>query len=258
MLLFVKNSKMESLLLNKTKLNELVRFYCINYKDEERREKMTNRWNILGLNMTFMDPVETTDPRLQIDGITFEKRTWAIMLQHLDSIRHFVEKTTGEYCVVCEDDIVVSKHLGNDLPEIIQTYESLKLDILLMGYLVPYRITDDNHYYPLKARNFKYSYHDYPDDLWGSQMYMMSRKHARFLLQKYTIDYAIGSLSIKNSNSNEIKPFSPDWTITKYGNKSIIYPMVALEEGDTKCNMECEISYHQKCFRLNYVERVFL
>ena len=244
---------MESLLLNTTKLNELVRFYCINYKDENRREKMTRRWETLGLNLTFVAPVETTDPRLDIPTLDFEKRTWSIMLQHLDSIRHFVEKTSGEYCIVCEDDIVVSKHIATDLPEIVKTYNEVKLDILLMGYLVPYRITDDNHYYPLKSRNFKYSYHDYPDDLWGSQMYMFSRKHAIEILQKYTIDYAIQNLSCEKS-----KPFSPDWTITKYGEKAIIYPMVALEEGDTKCNMECEITYHQKCFHLNYVERVFL
>jgi len=246
---------METLLLNKTRLNELVKFYCINYKDEERKNKMAKRWETLGLDLIFTDPVEITDARLDIPNIDFEKRTWSIMLQHLDSIRHFVEKTNADFCVVCEDDIVVSRHLADDLPEIIKVYNELYLDVLLMGYLVPYRITDDNHYYPLKSRNFKYSYHDYPNDLWGSQMYMVSRKHGIALLQKYTIDFALQSLKLPAEIQ---KPFSPDWTITKFGNKSIIYPMIALEEGDTKCNMECEISYHQKCFKLNYVERVFL
>jgi hypothetical protein len=246
---------MESLLFDYKKLNQLVKFYCINYKDEYRREKMAKRWSTLGLELKFVEPVEVIDHRLNLPDIDFEKRTWSIMLQHLDSIRDFVESTDAEYCIVCEDDIVVSKHIANDLPEIIQVYESLSLDVLLMGYLVPYRITDDNHYYPLKSRNYKYSYHDYPDDLWGSQMYMVSRKHAITLLNKYTVDFAIQSLKIPE---NLRKPFSPDWAITKFGNKSIIYPMIALEEGDTKCNMECEISYHQKCFKLNYTERVFL
>ena len=82
-------------------------------------------------------------------------------------------------------------------------------------------------------------------------MYMVSRKHAQTLLDKYTIDYAVETIN------TEI-PFSPDWTLTKFGNKSIVYPMIALEEGDTKCDLESEISYHQRCFNQNYVERVFL
>jgi len=34
--------------------------------------------------------------------------------------------------------------------------------------------------------------------------------------------------------------------------------MVALEEGDTKCNWDSEIDYHQKCFKTHYVEREFI
>jgi hypothetical protein len=234
-------------------MSRKVEYYCINYKDENRREKMVKRWATLGLPLKFVPPVETNDPRLAAVEINIEKesRTWAIMLQHLDSIRDFVENTDSDYCVVCEDDIVVCKYLKTDIPEIIEVYEKLELDVALLGYLVPYKITDDNHYYPLKERNFKYSYHDYPDDLWGSQMYMVSRKHAQTLLDKYTVDYAVETIN------TEI-PFSPDWTLTKFGNKSIVYPMIALEEGDTKCDLESEISYHQRCFKQNYVERIFL
>jgi hypothetical protein len=96
-----------------------------------------------------------------------------------------------------------------------------------------------------------FSYHDYPDDLWGSQMYMVSRKHGQALLDRYTIKYALETIN------TEI-PFSPDWTLTKWGKKSIVYPMVALEEGDTKCDLDSEITYHQRCFKHNYVERIFI
>ena len=248
-----------SLKLDHKKLNGFVKFYCINYKDENRREKMQNRWNVLNLDLNFVDPVETSDHRFDIvreHNPNKGLRDWAIMLQHLDSLRHFVEKTEyikgekNEFVIICEDDIMVSKHLPNDLPEIIEIYEQLELDVLLMGYLIPYKITDDNHYYPLKERNYKYSYHGFPGDIWGSQMYMVSRKHAEILLQKYTIEYAL--------YSEGKEPFSPDWTLTKYGNRSVIYPMVALEEGDTKCNWDSEIDYHQKCFKTHYVEREFI
>ena len=79
-------------------------------------------------------------------------------------------------------------------------------------------------------------------------MYMVSRKHAEILLQKYTVENA--------SSSKE--PFSPDWTLTKMGNRAVIYPMVALEEGDTKCTWDSEIDYHQRCFKTHYVEREFI
>jgi len=230
-----------------------VGFYCINYKDENRREKMKNRWETLGLYLHFVPPVESTDERLsntEID-ISKEKRTWAIMLQHLDSIRFFIENTDQEYCVVCEDDILVSKYLEVDILEIIKTYNKLNLDTMLLGYLVPYVIEDWNTYYPLKERNFMFSYHGYPQDLWGSQMYMVSRKHGQKLLDKYTINYALDTI-------NEKSPFSPDWTLTKFGNNAIVYPMIALEEGDTKCDLDSEITFHQKCFQQNYVARVFI
>ena len=57
---------MTSLKLDKPKLNKLVKFYCINYKDENRRDKMQKRWDILDLDLIFVDPVETTDKRLDI------------------------------------------------------------------------------------------------------------------------------------------------------------------------------------------------
>jgi hypothetical protein len=251
---------MTHLQLDKKKLNEYIQFYCINYKDEARREKMTNRWSKLGLELKFVEPVEISDPRLDIARETNTKeglRNWAIMLQHLDSLRAFIngeyiEGEKGEYVIVCEDDIMVSKHLPNDLPEIIASHERLNIDVLLMGFLIPYKITDDNHYYPLKERNCKYSYHGYPPDIWGSQMYMVSRKHAKKLLEKYTVENALGL------DSKEKEPFSPDWTLTKYGNRSVIYPMMALEEGNTKCNWDSEIDYHQRCFKMHYVEREFI
>jgi GR25 family glycosyltransferase involved in LPS biosynthesis len=258
---------MTSLKINKKKLNDIIKFYCINYKDENRREKMLLRWQILELDLTFVDPVETTDKRFDIVKEQYPNkgfRDWAIMLQHLDSLRDFVESEyipgeKGEYVIICEDDIMVSKHLPNDLPEIIESYERLNLHVLLMGYLIPYKITDDNYYYPLKERNYKYSYHGYPDDIWGSQMYMVSRKHAEILLKKYTIENALkNEIDYINKNNNSKEEFSPDWTLTKYGNRSVIYPMMALEEGDTKCHWDSEIDYHQRCFKMHYVEREFI
>ena len=231
---------------------DTIRFYSINYKDEERREKIKHRFLSLNLSVFFVDPVEITDPRIEnvtVD-ISREKRTWAIMLQHIDSIRHFVEQTDAEYCVVCEDDIMISKNLVIDMPEFLEQYERLELDILLLGYLLSYSIHDYNPHFPLKHETETYKYHGYPYDLWGSQMYLVSRRHAKVLIDRYTPEHAIENLNIT--------PFNPDWTITKFGNKSIVCPMVAVEEGDTKANLDSEISFHRRCFLQNYREGEFI
>jgi hypothetical protein len=226
-------------------------FYCINFKDNARRERINTRFATLDLSVNFVDPVETTDPRLQnlpID-ISNEVRTWAIMLQHIDSIRHFVENTDAEFCVVCEDDVFISKYLVSDMPEIEKAYRHLNLDILLLGYLLPYSIPN-NHHFPLHHESGKYKYYGYPGDLWGAQMYMFSRSHAIQLVERYSVSHAIETFGKM--------PFNPDWTITKYGNKSILFPMVALEEGDTKADLHSEISFHRRCFLQNYRENEFI
>jgi hypothetical protein len=228
-----------------------VGFYCVNFKDENRRNKMMQRWETLGLPLKFVDPVETSDPRLQFPNLDLKKelRTWAIMLQHLDSIRDFVENTDQEYCIVCEDDIIVSKYLKVDVIDMITEYEKLNLDVMLLGYLLPFNI-DGNSYFPELDKNYKFSFHEFPDDLWGSQMYLVSRRHAIILLDKYTIAHAIETI--------HTHPFSPDWTLTKFGKKAMVYPLIALEEGDTKCDLHSEISFHQRCFQINYNSRFFM
>lgn len=88
-----------------------ISFYCVSFNDEHRKEKMSNRFNAVNLDLKFINPVDNTDERVQFAD---DKRTWAIMLQHLDSIRDFYENTTNEYVVVCEDDILISKNINTN------------------------------------------------------------------------------------------------------------------------------------------------
>jgi GR25 family glycosyltransferase involved in LPS biosynthesis len=229
---------------------ENLSFYCINYKDEVRKGNMIKRFDSINLKLHFVEPVENDDTRLQNAPSKRDLRVWSIMLQHLDSIRHFLVNTTNEYCVVCEDDILVSKNIVNDLPEIINTFNKLELDVLLLGYLLPFKIYDWFTHFPLKYRNDKYSFYDFPNDLWGSQMYMISRKHAEYLVDKYTIEYAIYTV--------ETEPFSPDWTLTKNGKKSILYPMIALEEGDSKSGLNSQEQFHYNCYQTNFDADVYI
>ena len=239
-----------TLYFRRIKYIENVSFYCINYKDELRKNKMTKRFNSLNINLFFVDPVENDDIRLEKTPNKNDLRVWSIMLQNLDSIRHFLLNSSNEYCVVCEDDVLISKDIVNDFPEIITTFNDLKLDVLVLGYLVPYKIFDWFTYFPLKYRNDKYSFYEFPNDLWGSQMYMISRKHAEHLLEKYTIEYAISTVGTES--------FSPDWTLTKDGRRSILYPMIALEEGSSKSGENSEQDYHNRCYETNFVEGLYV
>jgi hypothetical protein len=230
-----------------------VSFYCVNFKDEERRSNMIKRFEILGMELKFVEPVYITDPRLDIESINSNigtKRIWSIMLQHLDSIQDFYENTTNEYMILCEDDILLSKDMLINLPSILETFQELNLDVLLLGCLLNFKIDRQMIYqdYNVMKETEKYTYYDFPYHVWGSQMYLIDRNHAKFLLDKYTIDYALADLN---------RPFNPDWTLTKDGKKCMIYPMIAIEEGVSKSDHGGQNYFHLECFRVNYDENVY-
>ena len=75
-------------------------------------------------------------------------------------------------------------------------------------------------------------------------MYLISRSYAKFLLNKYTLEFAV-------SNLND-PPYNPDWIITKNGNRAIIHPLIAVEEGDTKTDHSGQNDFHRSCFLCNY------
>lgn len=225
----------------------MVLYYVINYKDDARRARMSERFHSIGIDLHFVNPVEQSDARME--GTNLYKRTSAIMLQHLDSVQHFYENTNAEHCVICEDDIHISKLLVQDMPEIIENFKELKLDILVLGYLFPYNL-HGNWHFPVLKDDGKYSYHGYPDDIWGSQMYLISRAHAKFLLDTFTIQFAIDHL--------EVIHYNPDWTITKYGKRAVISPMLAVEEGEDKSGHGGQTDFHKMCHEHNFKSDVHI
>src|SRR5665647_670462 len=174
-----------------------ISFYCVNFKDTERRNKMLERFNNQNLTLNFVPPVYVDDERLNTDFIHKNvckagKRIWSIMLQHLDSLQHFLDNTDHEFVIVCEDDIKISKTFVKELHLALYHYLDLKLDVLLLGYLLDRKLEENEGDFKLlrKTEN-NFRFHDFPYHLWGSQMYLMNRKHAKFLLEKYTVEYAM-------------------------------------------------------------------
>lgn len=221
--------------------------YVINYKNEQRRNRMRDRFTRFGIEPIFTPPVEGTDSRLASTPDDC-KRVWAVMLQHLDSIRHFYEHTTASHCIVCEDDIHIAKNFLTDLTEIIPIFDQLELDVLMLGYLLPFKIdmSTELHqqHFPIIKQSKTFTFHRYPDDIWGSQMYMLPRRYAEFMLEVFTVNYALENIKTLN--------FNPDWIMTKYGNRAMIAPMIAVEEGVNVSGDDSQVYYHSLCHDVNF------
>lgn len=228
--------------------------YIINYKNEEKRTRMLNRFKLFNIDPIITKSVEENDERLVHTPIE-HRRIWSVMLQHMDSINDFYyDHAQCDRCIVCEDDVHISRDFINDVKYLTEQFVALELDILLMGYLLPYNINMETqihqHYFPITKKTDKFVFHEYPQDIWGCQMYMISRKYAKYLLDTYTLEYAY-----QNMGKN---PYNPDWIITKNGKKSLIVPMIAVEEGQNQSTNRDQIDYHTRCFQLNYDEQKYI
>ena len=155
-------------------------------------------------------------------------------------IRDFLDNDSSEYGIFCEDDILIDINFKSRLEHVLADFEILGLDTMLLGYLITYPLVGESNGNYAKLRHSIYvdidnteittfRYYDY-GDIWGTQMYMLSRKQARKIIDKYANGYADDFL--KNPTA-VFPPFSADWSITKEGKRCIVYPMLAIEDGLT-------------------------
>lgn len=219
--------------------------YVVNYHDALRRQRMIDRFSAVGVSPKFTVPIENDDCRLR----HFEyKRIANIMWNHLECLRCFLQDTNDDYVVVCEDDIYISRTFTDDIQHAIHDYVALSADVLLLGYLLPFRMSDYAAYDivgPYKRVSLdgsRFRYYSYHDEHWGTQMYMMNRRHAQHLLEYYT----------EERSMDPSITFSSDWTITKYGRCLMIDPMFAVEEGDIKGDDPSQVYFHNMCASVNY------
>jgi hypothetical protein len=243
--------------------NNSYEFYCLSLNNKERKESMKSRFTNLGINPKFYQGVSFNDKRISDRKIDDNvKRVWSCMYGHLDMIYYFYHNTDKEYGVFCEDDLLIHKDLKCFMPKIINDFKELNLDVLLLSYLIQTKINENLPGFKLKtSQNLNYSnsmdstykYHNYQDQVWGTQMYMLSKKQAGILLNKYYTDYA--DRSIKDTN---MVPFSADWLLTKDGNRSVIFPMVASEDNLTIYENHGQHNFHKTCFSINFDKDTFI
>ena len=208
--------------------------YCLNFKNEVRADSMKTRF--AGLDAVLHPGVPTTDPRIAGRGlIPHTEKCWSCMYGHLDMIREFVDKDSRNYAIFCEDDIMIDSSFKTKLDHVLTDFEAMQMDTMLLGYLITYPLVGETNGSFGKYRQSIYvdldttetttfRYYDY-GDIWGTQMYLLSRKQATRIVEKYANGYA--------DENRAIAPFSADWTITKEGRRCIVYPMLAIEDGLT-------------------------
>lgn len=214
-----------------------VAVYAFSFNNPERMKRMNIRFESVGYPIHWVPPVLTSDARIPTDEP--QKRTHAIMLNHLDMIVAFLA-SNNQYGIFCEDDIYIRRDFSVLMPSIIEGYKRHGLDVLLLGYLM--------NYVPLSIQTFRGHdlletpplFMNYDDGLWGSQMYMMDKTAALKVLEAF-------------QDVQSVKEFySPDWTITKFGKRALVYPMLAVEEGNVVTDHVGQQTFHKQCTAIHY------
>jgi len=230
-------------------------FYCVSYNSPERAKTMKERFEKQGLHLNIHGGVQMDDPRLSMTDNMSIKRLWSCCYGHLDNMAQFL-KTDKKYGFTCEDDVHIHKELANRLPTIIQEFETMKLDILLLGYMITEPVKDwwsGYHFvYPYDPER-GYQYHAYPNQQWGIHLAMFSREYAEKCVKQFGNEYAHKTLT-----DTTIAPFNPDWTITKWTEKrALMYPMMAVEDGKGHYDHYGQGLFHKQNHELNYDPTLF-
>ena len=215
-------------------MNSAADFYCLNFHPD-RREQMVKKLDYFQIPIVFYDGVPSTDPRIKDVDNPGVRRTASICYGHLDMLRHFVENSTKEYIVLMEDDILIKETFVEDITNAIDVVRTENLDILLIGFLCHNPIHTYSNFPEFVT---KYSCDDfrvfgYPEETWGTQMYMVSRHHAERMVDKYSSGYLERSIAYP-----EMIPFSADWLLTKDGKRALLYPLRVIENGSMKYDDE--------------------
>lgn len=208
-------------------------------------KRMNTRFEHVGTRVNWVAPVPSTDTR--IPGVIEHKRPFSIMLNHLDMLSAFVKYSKAEFGIFCEDDIYIRRSFASDIQVAMDAYDRHSLDVMLLGYLATYKpitltVHDGHSILEPQVHILRYN-----DDLWGSQMYMMNKAAAVKALDRYGKPEAA------------FDPyFSPDWTLTKLGNRALIYPMLAVEEGNVATDHVGQQNFHRLCTEMHYTADTYM
>jgi GR25 family glycosyltransferase involved in LPS biosynthesis len=225
-----------------------ISIFVLNYKNSERKQKMIERCK--NFHYKLVDGIEVTNDYLltceninSLDYPEIDFKNFSCMLGHLKILKDFYYNSINDYAIIMEDDVYLHNNFINLLPNILKDFEFLKLDILLLSYLIN---IPPNNYGSKIHENLHFNYYSFHNELWGTQMYLVTKNYSKFLIDKYKI---INKLENKFS-----EPFSADWTITKNGKRALLYPPLAVEEGEINSTHQGQINFHRQCKNFLYNE----
>jgi len=201
--------------------------YCISHDNQERKTRMTKRFETLHIPYDFPQTRESC------------------MLSHREALQHFLDDDSVEYGIICEDDIYLKLSFVRDIQKLLYFMETHpSLDLLLVGYLLHPSIDivtnpEFTLKYPIGSKAcYPYTLYAYSINLWGTQMYIVSKTAAHDILQ----------LTAEPRCKYKNVPFAADWTITKFPNCVLAYPPIAVEEGNIKMPApQSQIIFHKEC-----------
>jgi GR25 family glycosyltransferase involved in LPS biosynthesis len=232
--------------------------YCLSLNNEERKQNMKRRFDQIGIDCKVYEGVTFENLRIydkNIDDKT--KRVWSCMYGHLDMINEFYYNSEKEYGIFCEDDLYIHKSFKELLPKIILDFKILKLDVLLLSYLLPIKPEHYPDTFPIKygsVTKIPFTFHEYPEDTWGAQMYMMNKSYAKYLLDKYYHNYADSTIS-----NPDLIPFSSDWIITKdTKQRALLSPLLAVEDGNFHYSDKSQAKFHADCYHIHFDTNIFI
>ena len=203
-----------------------VAFYYLSKNGTDRHSKMQARFKTLEI------------PAKLVEYQPHSNTSTSCTLGHFSMLKDFVDNSDKEYGCFLEDDVMINVDFTKDLPYLLHKFQNLRLDLLLVGYLIDFnikRIANKSDFALLELPEI--TFHQYPDDLWGTQGYICTKDHAKYIIEKYT--------------DQDIENFVVDRIITKEGNCALVDPMYFIEEGDTGRPEPEQIEYHRDCAEYN-------
>lgn len=214
------------------------KMYCLSFQDDAKRDAMIDRFHALGIDCKFYFGPSEQDKRISPSLTKYNQRHLSIAYSHLDIIHDFYYHSNEKFAIICEDDILIHTRFREIMEKAINDSIHLQLDLLLLGYLMPYKIHEKTPFglkYPM-PESALFKYYCIPEYMSGTHMYMISRSYARYLIKTYYQHYS----------EMENKFFMIDKILMSESNHALIYPMIAVE------NDEQTDPYHKLCHKVHY------
>jgi hypothetical protein len=127
----------------------------------------------------------------------------------------------------------LKKTIYLELPKVLNDMKRLNLDVLLIGCLLEF--LPEQYCFQL----IDTGYYRYYNNIWGAQGFILTKNHAKYFIEKYTVNY------ILNHYKDEV--ISSDWIYTKHGNRALLWPCLVIEEGNVDTDHILQIKFHKIC-----------